>query len=146
MSAKTLLAGALLLAGIGLHLDAAEISDEEAITAVIEGAYVQGFCVHMDPAMVREGFHEEFRVIFRDSDDAVGIWGRDEFVAYMLNEKTKRPADAKPTFRARYPIVNVKGHAAVVRVQILRNDELFYDDFLSLYKMASGWKIVAKTF
>jgi ketosteroid isomerase-like protein len=43
-------------------------------------------------------------------------------------------------------VLDQVGAAAVARVRVYRAGEPLYTDYMSLYKTADGWKIVAKTF
>ena len=43
-------------------------------------------------------------------------------------------------------VLDSTGKAAVARVEILRDGEPLYTDYMSLYRFDDGWKIVAKIF
>ena len=47
---------------------------------------------------------------------------------------------------ANFTQVDVTGSAALVRLELYRNGKHAFTDYLSLYKLSEGWRIVAKTF
>jgi hypothetical protein len=51
-----------------------------------------------------------------------------------------------PEIKADFTRVDVTGTAATVQLQLYRDGKHTFTDFLSLYRFADGWKIVAKTF
>ena len=50
------------------------------------------------------------------------------------------------TMPAQFAQVDVTGSAAVVRLDLNRDGKHAFTDYLSLYKLPEGWRIVAKTF
>jgi hypothetical protein len=54
------------------------------------------------------------------------------------------PLDENITFRIE--VLDHTGNAAVARVEVDRDGERLYTDYMSLYKSGDGWKIVAKIF
>jgi hypothetical protein len=47
---------------------------------------------------------------------------------------------------AKYPLVDITGNAAVVKVELYREDKMIFTDYLSLYKFEQGWRIVSKIY
>jgi len=43
-------------------------------------------------------------------------------------------------------MVDVTGHAAQVKIELLNQGKHVYTDYLSLLRFNSGWRIVAKVF
>ena len=70
---------------------------------------------------------------------------RDDWAARI--EKAGADPDRK-TFEisAELEIVGQSGNAAVVKVELSRDGKHVFTDFLSLYKTAEGWKIIAKIY
>ncbi len=124
---------------------AAQTDDRAAVKAVIESAYVQGVHVKGDAALMRAGFHPDFRMlVLRDGKmTAVTL---DEW-AGRIEAKAKENPNAPPApVTAEFASIDVTGNAGVAKVEIYRSGKHTFTDYLSLYKFPDGWKIVAKIF
>ncbi len=120
-----------------------QADDKQDVRAAIEAAYVQGVHAAFSADAMRRGFHPEFRMYVL-KDGAATVVTRDEWIARL--EQGAASAKAKPQIKAEYPMIEVAGNASVVRVELHRDGRHTFTDFLSLYRFADGWKIVAKTF
>jgi hypothetical protein len=125
---------------------AAQVPDTEiqAIEAVVRTAYVDG--VHAKPsgALMRQGFHPDFRMyVLREG--AVSVLTLDEWAARIDKGAAERKGPA-PAVKAEFTRIDGTGTAAVVQLQLHRNGKHIFTDFLSLYRFPDGWKIVAKIF
>lgn len=139
-------AGHGILAGFLLAAAAAGAPGEsDEVKAVVQSAYVEGVHAKGDPALMRKGFWPDFRMLVL-KDGAVQVVTLDEWIGRMEARSKAEPNAPKPAIRAEYPDVNVEGNAAVVRVELYRDGKHVFTDFLSLYKLPDGWKIVGKIF
>ena len=118
--------------------------DRAAIESVIETAYVEGVHVKGDPALMRKGFHPDFKM-FVLRDGALTTLTLDEWAGRIEKGARERTGPA-PQIRAEFPIVDVTSNTAVARVEIHRDGKHIFTDYLSLYRFADGWKIVGKIF
>ena len=118
--------------------------DRAAIESVIKTAYVEGVHVKGDPALMRKGFHPDFRM-FVLRDGALTTLTLDEWAGRIEKGARERTGPA-PQIRAEFPLVEVTNGAAVARVEIHRDGKHIFTDYLSLYRFADGWKIVGKIF
>jgi hypothetical protein len=57
-----------------------------------------------------------------------------------------KPDRQRPEVTADVEVIGESGDAAVVRVELSRNGEHVFTDYLSLYRTAEGWKIVGKIY
>lgn len=119
--------------------------DSDEVRAVVQSAYVEGVHVKSDPALMRKGFHPDFRMLVL-KDGTVQVVTLDEWIGRLEAYTKANPNAPKPEIRAEYPAVNVEGSSAVVRVELYRDGKHVFTDFLSLYKLPDGWKIVGKIF
>jgi hypothetical protein len=71
---------------------------------------------------------------------------RDEWIGRIEAAKAKNSNSSKPEIKAEFPLVEITGNAAVVKVELHRNGKHIFSDYLSLYKFDDGWKIVGKIF
>jgi hypothetical protein len=114
-----------------------------AIKKVIEAAYVRGFFLNRDAEAMRNGFHPEFNILMLNKEGKLGklpIAKWTEIVETRLKDKKETNITHK------FPMIDVTGNAAVVKIEIYRDGKLLYSDYLSLYKFADGWKIVNKIY
>ena len=137
----TAMAGALLASVVAGE---AADGDRQAVESVIKTAYVEGVHVKGDPALMRKGFHPDFRM-FVLKDGALTALTLDEWAARIEKGARARTGPA-PQIRAEFPLVDVTKDEAVARVEVHRDGKHIFTDYLSLYRFADGWKIVGKIF
>jgi hypothetical protein len=123
---------------------AADPADVEAVKAVVTSAYVEGVHRQGDPALMRAGFHPDFRM-YTLREGKVGFVTLDEW-AERIGLAAKERKGPAPRVEANFTTVDVTGSAAVARVELHRDGKHVFTDYLSLYKLPEGWRIVAKTF
>lgn len=135
-----------MLAGPAAVISLAAPPDDAAdVKAVVQSAYVEGVHAKGDATLMRQGFHPDFRMlVLRDGKmSAVTL---DEWAGRLDARNKENPNAAKPAIKAEYPVVDVTGNAAVVRVELYRDGKHTFTDYLLLYKLSDGWKIVSKIF
>ncbi len=140
-----ILATGMLLALISVTALAAPPDESADVKAVVQSAYVEGVHAKGDAALMRQGFHPDFRMlVLRDGKmSAVTL---EEWIGRLEARNKENPNAAKPAIKSEYPLVDVTGNAAVVRVELSRDGKHTFTDYLSLYKFPEGWKIVGKIF
>ena len=118
-------------------------SDEAAIKALVQTAYVDGLQNLGDLEKTNAGFHPDF-VLLGLRDGALTRLPIAEWIA----SAGKRKADgAKPPLTTcKFLSVDVTGSAASVKLELHQNDTRIFTDYLSLYKFPDGWKIVGKIY
>ena len=120
-------------------------AERDAVVKVVTDAYIDG--VHKTPssAAMRAGFHPDFRMLVLANGrlDSVAL---EEWISRLEKAAATSATAKRPEVRAEIPNVEVTGTAANVRVEIWRDGKHVFSDYLLLYKLADGWKIVAKTF
>lgn len=143
---KSILFNAIILT-LFVLAGALAASDEEkkAVSRVVEEAYVQG--VHAEPSgeAMRKGFHADF-IMFVQDGEKINKVTRDEWITRIEAAKAKNSNAPKPVVKHEFPVVEISGKAAVVRVELYRDGKHVFTDFISLYKFEDGWKIIGKTF
>jgi ketosteroid isomerase-like protein len=138
---QALTVAALLAAGSAL---ADEAADREAVKALVRTAYVEGVHVKGDPALMRQGFHPDFRMsVLRDG--ALSALTLDEWAA-RIEKGARERKTPPPAVQHEFTHVDVTGNAAVARVEISRDGKHVFTDYLSLYRFPDGWKIVGKIY
>jgi hypothetical protein len=144
MNRKVVLILALALCGAQLNAAAVQ-EDEAAIRSVILSAYRDGLINVGDVEAVKKGFHNEFRLLGL-KDGCLTILPIAEWIA--ATEAKKAAGKFPPPLPAKFefPLIDICGDAAVVKVKFFVGDKLTFTDYLSLYRFADGWKIVAKIY
>ena len=125
-----------------------EASAREAIVRVVEESYIHGAFNEQDTEAMRAGFHEIFK-IHGVRDGALSTYPIADWIGNI--EKRKAESDYRPeTWEHRFPLIDVTGNAAVVKVELLRVDggekTHVFTDYLSLLELDGGWKITDKVY
>ena len=122
-------------------------ADRAAVVEVVTAAYVDGIHNFRDPVAIRRGFHPGFEMLVLKEGQLEKLPIEKWIEAIEArNAKEPPPTDGKRTTLAAFPLVEVTGSAAVVKVELTRDGRLVFTDYLSLYRFADGWKIVGKIF
>jgi putative lumazine-binding protein len=119
-------------------------ADRAAVEAVVKTAYVDGVHAKGDPALMRQGFHPDFRMLTLRSGAMTPVT-LEEWIARLEKGNGERTGP-RPEIRHEFTHVDVTGNAAVVRLELYRDGKHTFTDYLSLYRFPDGWKIVSKTF
>jgi len=134
----------LSVGAVAAAQDEPDPADE--VRRVVEDSYIHGAFNELDPDAMRNGFHPDFAIFSADGEKIkrypIDVWAAG--VAQRKAEPDFDPADN--VWKHEFPIVEVTGGAALVKVELYRNDELVFTDYLSLLEFESGWKIVAKVY
>jgi len=116
-----------------------------AIKTVIQAAYADGIMNKGDIDSIEKGFHPGFAIIGMGNNS---LWKYPIYNWIESVSKKKREGKFPPekivTFK--YPLIDISGTAAIVRVEFFEGENHKYTDFLSLYRFNEGWRIVSKIF
>ena len=118
---------------------------KESIRRVIEKAYIQGIHGNQDEQLVRSGFHEDFAMLVL-RDDAIDKVTVDEWLARVEVMKLENPEMWAAETRYSVDLVDVSGYAAVAKLQVFKGEVHFSTDYMLLYRLEEGWRIVTKIF
>ena len=123
-------------------------SARDEIVRVIEESYVRGAFNEQNTKDMRKGFHPIFK-IHGVQDGELSTYPIDDWVGNIESRKAK--SDWKPqTWEWRFPMIDITGKAAVVKVELFKVDgdsrEHVYTDYLSLLHFEDGWKITDKVY
>lgn len=127
-----------------LPLIAVGQTDEEAIKNVITVAYVGGIHNGGSIEEIRKGFHPSFEMLRLVENDVKPL-PLEEWVAAIEKARSAKPAGT-PQAEAKFINVDITGNAAVVELELFREQRKIFTDYLVLYKFSEGWRIVSKSF
>ena len=131
----------LLVASLSLAPPIEAEDESKAIKTTIEKAYIGGIWMNGDEEAARAGF---------DSSFVMQVAQEDSVISASLDGWMERlglhgePLREGITHEIR--VLDQTGRAAVAKVEIFQDGEELHTDYMSLYKFADGWRIVAKTF
>ncbi|MDI6698896.1 MAG: nuclear transport factor 2 family protein [Candidatus Saccharicenans sp.] len=117
--------------------------DEEAIKALIQSAYVDGLQNLGDLEKTRAGFHPDF-VLLGLRDGQLTRLPIADWIA--STEKRKAQGQKPPVTTCKFLQVDITGEAAMVKLELHREGQRIFTDYLTLYKFPDGWKIVSKIY
>ena len=137
---------ATMLAIFALAAAQAAANDEKnAVQKVVEDAYVQGVHANPNGEAMRKGFHQDFIMFTFDAGQVKKVT-RDEWISRIEAARAKNSAASKPEVKSEFPLVEITGNAAIVKVELHKDGKHLFSDYLSLYKFEDGWKIIGKIF
>jgi hypothetical protein len=123
----------------------ADDAENAAIIEVVDRAYVQGVHLDSDPDKIRSGMHEAF-IMFVLSDKGVTQLMRDAWIERITSSKAKAGDAPRPTTKADIKVLDRAGNAAVVKVDLFHDGKQIFTDYISVYRMSDGWKLVGKVY
>jgi hypothetical protein len=118
-------------------------SDEEAVKQVVTSAYIEGIQNRGDVAAIRKGFHPSFNML-RLTDNNIAPFPIEEWITNLEKSKAQNTPFTKTT--GKFINVDVTGTAAVVKLELYREEKKIFTDYIVLYKFTEGWRIVSKTY
>lgn len=140
--------GVAPLLGISCSIEGSNGMDRGEIATikkVIETAYVEGVHERQDIEAVKAGFHPEFRMMVLNGN-AVTPVAVDEWLARVDGLKDKNPDLWSEPTKIEYETVDITGRSAVVKLSVFKGKTFFSTDYMFLYRLDDGWKIVSKIF
>lgn len=122
--------------------------EKEAIKKVIQTSYVDGLQNEGDKAKIEAGFHEHFHLLGISKGDEMWHLNITDWKARQVKKKEngELPASEEKKVTVKFKSIDVTGTAAVAKLEFYIGEQLTYIDYISLYKFASGWKMVNKIF
>lgn len=119
--------------------------EKSSIKKVVTEAYVNGLLNGGDLEPTKKGFHPDFNLLGQ-RDNQLTKWPIAEWIKYAEEQKKKNPNGPKEKFTPEFPVIDITGSAAIVKIELRRSGKHKYTDYLSLYKFNDGWKIVSKIY
>jgi hypothetical protein len=134
----------LTLTAFTISASLGQSSDEDAIKQVINVAYIGGIQNNGSSDDIRKGFHATFSML-RLVDNDIKPFPIEEWIA-AIEKRKNEGTPAAPTAIGKFVNVDVTGNAAIVKLELYRDNKKTFTDYLVLYKFTEGWKIVSKTY
>lgn len=141
MKVKYVTAALVFLMFTGLHAQSQNQNEIDAVKQIVVEAYVDGLFNKANVKAIKNGFHEDCDIVVLKDDKIRKIKA-----AAWIEKFEKDPKPLFPGTQYEFTDVRVAGYAAIAVVEIYQKEKHIYTDFLNLYKFASGWKVVTKTY
>lgn len=119
--------------------------EKEAIKKVIIEAYVNGLLNAGDLEPTKKGFHPDFKLLGQQNNQLTKYPIAD-WIKSVEKRKADNPDGPKAKYISKFPMIDITGKAAIVKIELRREGKHKYTDYLSLYKFKEGWKIVSKIY
>ncbi len=142
---------AVLLLGLGVVVTTARVSSEtdmekNEIESLIKGAYINGAFNDLDTKTMREGFDPSF-AINGVQDGKLSKYPIDEWIKAIDKRKAAPDFDAADQkWEHKFVLIDVTGVAAIAKIELSKDGKHIFTDYLSLLKLADGWKITDKVY
>ncbi|TRX38728.1 nuclear transport factor 2 family protein [Flavobacterium sp. ZT3R18] len=120
-------------------------TEDDAIKAVIESAYVSGIHNGGSIEEIRKGFHPTFKMLSLENNDISSLSLEDWIIRI---ENGRKQNAGNPTIKAEceYLSITTSGNAATVVLNLFKNKKKIFTDHMMLYKFSEGWRIVSKAY
>lgn len=122
-----------------------EATEKTAVIKVIEDAYLKGICNVGDAEAVKKGFHEDFS-LKGINNGKLSVLPISRWIEIINKRKAEGEYPPKEKTRFEYPLIDITGNAAMVKIKYLRGNEHIYTDYLLLLKFSEGWRITDKVY
>ena len=105
-------------------------TEKAAIKKVIQDAYADGFANNGDIEAMNKGFHPGFAILGVNNNSLwiYPIYRWTETVKHKKKEG-KYPPKEKITFK--YPLIDITGNSAIVKIEYYKGEKIKYTDSLS---------------
>jgi hypothetical protein len=143
---KTVVPVLVLWAGFMLLSGTVNADDRSDIENVIKSSYFNGAFNDLDTESMRKGFHPDF-AIFSADGNKIGRYTIDAWIQGI--EKGKKDPNFDPSrakMDCRIASLDITGGCAAAKIEISKDGNQVYTDYLSLLKFEDGWKIAAKVY
>lgn len=119
-------------------------NEEKAIKKVIQEAYIDAMQNLGDLELARKGFHPEFEMLlFRNGQ--MSKFHIKDWMERVEHRKANPPLNP-PNITGKFIDLEITGTVAVVKLELYRDGNKIFTDYLSLYKFEDGWKMVSKVY
>jgi hypothetical protein len=119
--------------------------DIKDIKQVIQSAYVDGIQNNGEIEAIEKGFHPGFEMLIKQ-DNLLNKLAIYNWLQSIKRRKADPASADRPEITCKFLNIDVTGDAAVVKLELHREGELLFTDYISLYRFDNGWKIVSKLF
>ncbi|MFC2167823.1 nuclear transport factor 2 family protein [Acidobacteriota bacterium] len=143
---QIILTGLLFLVLVLVSTSLLRAEDKTDIELVIKKSYFNGAFNDLDTESMRKGFHPDF-AIFSASGNKISRYPIDTWIKNI--EEWKQAANFDPKSQkmdCKIVSLDITGGSAAAKIELSKDGEMVYTDYLSLLKFDDGWRIAAKVY
>jgi hypothetical protein len=147
MAMKTIKLFILVIIFLPVFLAAQDDSEKEAIKKVIQSAYVDGLQNKGPVSDIEKGFHPGFELLGNKNNELTKF----PIYSWIMYHKKRvaenpNPPTAEELVTSKFPLIDITGNAAIVKIELYKGGNILFTDYLSLYEFEEGWQIVSKIY
>ncbi len=121
--------------------------DEEAIKDALLTGYIHGAFNELNPEAMEQTFHKDFAIFSPGEDGEIRRYPIATWVENTRRTKENPSFDPEGNkWDHKFTSVDVTGNSASVKLELYRDGNHVYTDYLSLLKFGREWKVVAKVY
>jgi hypothetical protein len=122
-----------------------ENSEKAAIKNVVQTAYIAGIQNYGNIEDIRKGFHPGFNLLMKRGE-TMNKRPIEEWIKIIESGKQKNPDGPAQKTTGKFVSIDITGGSAVVKLELYKNSQQIFTDYLFLYKFGKDWKIVSKIY
>ena len=120
-------------------------TEDDAIKAVIENAYIGGIHNGGSIEEIRKGFHPTFKMLSLENND-VSPLSLEDWIIRIENGRKQNAGNPTVKAAGEYVSITTSGNVATVVLDLFKNKKKIFTDHMMLYKFSEGWRIVSKAY
>jgi hypothetical protein len=122
-----------------------EAAEKADVIKVIDDAYLNGVCNVGDVEAVKKGFHEDFS-LKGINNGKLSVLPISRWIEIIGKRKAEGHYPPKEKTRFEYPLIDITGNTAMVKIHYIRGDKHIYTDYLLILRFSEGWRITDKIY
>lgn len=120
-------------------------ADEVNIQELITSAYIDGLQNMDEPRAALKAFHPDFEMLMNRNGQLNKVRIK-QWVERVEERMKNQDLQNRPRISGKFVDIDVTGNAAMVKLELYRENTLLFTDYFSLYKFGEDWQIVSKSF
>ena len=121
-------------------------SEEKAIKEVIQSAYIDGIHNLKNIENIKKGFHPGFNLLIKNQEGQLVKYPIYSWIESTKKRLAENPGGASETTTVEFVEIDITGESAMAKIDLFRNENRTFTDYLFLYKFPEGWRIVSKVY
>ena len=121
------------------------IMEETKIKNLVERSYLNGALNEMNTEAMYKGYHPDFAIFFSEGK-ALKKLPLNTWAQLVKQYKNSGDTSGLRTFSYEFLQIDVTETAAFVKLNLVRDNQLIFTDYITLLKFENEWKIVTKIY
>lgn len=120
--------------------------EQKKIQLLINECYINGALNEMKTEEMRRGYHKDFAIFYKNGDELDKL-PLEDWIALVKNYKEdKNKIIGLRTFTSEITQIDITEDAAFVKINLVRDNQLVFTDYITLLRFNDNWKIVTKVY